>query len=300
MSQENKTGIWYAASAYIAWGILPVYWHFLSQIPAMQILAHRIFWSFIFVALFITIKKQWSQMRQVFTSRKTIIAIIFCSIFISANWFIYIWAVNNGHVIETSLGYYINPLISIAFGTIFLKEKLDKWQWSALACAFIGVIIQTVEFGQLPWIAISLAITFALYGLGKKLLEVEAIISLALETMIVAPFAFGYLLYVQGSNQGAIGHISVPVLILLVGTGIVTALPLLWFARGAKRVSLSTMGFIQYFSPTITLLLGVFFFHESFRLSDLYSFSFIWLALVIYTISRMTFFQQLRRPFVKW
>lgn len=292
MGQENKTGIWYAASAFILWGILPLYWHLMDKVPALQILSHRIFWSFLFVALLLTVRKQWSQVKQVFHSWKVVLAILGCSIFITANWFIYIWAVNNGHVIETSLGYYINPLISIAFGTIFLREKLDKWQWVALLCAVVGVAIQSIEFGQVPWISLSLSITFALYGLSKKLLQVEAIISLAVETMMVTPFALGYLLYMEGTGLSSIQELSVYNLIFLIFSGVVTALPLLWFAQGAKRVSLSTIGFLQYLAPTISLILGVFIFHESFTKNNLISFGFIWIAIGIYTLSRMNLSQK--------
>jgi chloramphenicol-sensitive protein RarD len=294
-TQTNRNGIWYAISAYIAWGILPLYWHYIDGISPLQILSHRIFWSFLFVTLLITITKQWPQVKQVFSSWKTILSIVGCSVFLSANWFIYIWAVINGYVIETSLGYYINPLISIAFGTIVFRERLDKWQWIALSFAIIGVVVQTVEFGQIPWIALSLALTFAIYGLFKKLIKVEAMISLALETMMVTPFAIGYLFFVEGSGQGTIGHAPIFVIFLLICSGIITTLPLLWFANGAKRISLSTMGFLQYLGPTMTLILGVFFFHEQFTKTDLISFGFIWLALVVYTITRINFKHTLGR-----
>jgi chloramphenicol-sensitive protein RarD len=286
---DHRAGIWYATIAYIGWGILPIYWKSVEQVPALQLLAHRIFWSFLFVALLLTINKQWIQVKQQFTSWKIILSILGSSIIITVNWFIYIWAVNNDHVIETSLGYYINPLINVALGMLIFRERLDKWQWIAFLFAIIGVAIQTIVFGQIPWIALSLALTFAIYGLFKKLLQVEALISLALETMIVAPFAIGYLLFVETSGTGSIGHIPLSVFILLICSGVITFLPPLWFAQAARRVSLSTLGFLQYFEPTIALLLGVFFFYEKFTMTDLISFGFIWLALLIYTISRMDF-----------
>ncbi|WP_037463965.1 EamA family transporter RarD [Shimazuella kribbensis] len=292
MTQENRTGIRYVASAFLLWGILPLYWHYMNNVPALQILANRIFWSFLFIAILLTIKNQWFQVKQALQDWKVVFSILGCSIFISANWFIYIWAVNNGHVIETSLGYYINPLISIAFGTIFLQERLKRWQWIALVLALIGVIIQTIEFGQVPWIALSLSFTFALYGLSKKLLKVEAIISLALETMMVAPFALGYLLYLEGSGTGSFSQIPLPSVVLLIFSGVITAIPLLWFAQGAKRVPLSTIGFLQYLAPTIALILGVFFFHESFTRSDWISFGFIWIAIFIYTLSQINGIQK--------
>ncbi|MCH5586666.1 EamA family transporter RarD [Shimazuella sp. AN120528] len=287
MGTENNRGIWYAISAFSMWGILPLYWHYMNKVPALEILAHRIFWSFLFVALLITVQKKWNDVIKVFQTWKVILAIFGCSLFISANWFIYIWAVNNGHVIETSLGYYINPLISIAFGMLFLRERLNSWQWVALSFALIGVLIQTIEFGQFPWIALSLSVTFALYGLSKKLIKVEAMTSLVLETMMVAPFALGYILFIEARGTGSITDLPVSNVLLLIGSGIITALPLLWFAQGAKRVSLSTLGFIQYLAPTIALVLGVFFFHEHFTKVNFISFGFIWIAILIYSLSQM-------------
>lgn len=288
MNQDSKTGTGYTLAAFLMWGILPLYWQFLDNIPALQILAHRIIWSFVFVALLISIQKKWRLIGQAFRSQKNILVILGCAVLITINWFTYIWAVNHDHVIETSLGYYINPLLNIALGMIFFREKLTKWQWIALLLAIIGVGIQTVEYGQFPWIALSLAFSFGLYGLLKKILKVEAMISLALETITVAPFALAYLLYVEGSDPTvSITNISLTSALLLVSSGVVTALPLIWFAEGAKRIRLSTVGFLQYLSPTIILTLGIFFFHEPFHQSNFISFLFIWLAILIYTLSQI-------------
>lgn len=285
--KDDKVGMLYASLAFISWGILPIYWHYMEQVPSLQILAHRFVWSFAFIAIVITIKKQWHLIKEVLSNKKTVLFVLTGSIFMSANWFIYIWSVTNNHVIEASLGYYINPLISIAFGMIFLKERLNRWQTASLCLALISVIILTVNYGQIPWISISLALTFALYGLFKKLIQTDAMISFALETVFLTPFAAGYLFFVESKGTGSLSHASITVIILLVISGVLTAIPLLWFGIGQKRVSMFTMGFLQYIAPTINLILGVFFFHEIFTSIELFSFSFIWLALIVFTLSHL-------------
>ncbi|WP_028777077.1 EamA family transporter RarD [Shimazuella kribbensis] len=287
--KDDRVGMWYAVAAYISWGILPIYWHFLEQIPSLQILAHRFIWSFLFVAILITMRKQWPQIKEVFTSVKTVSMVLAGAVFMCANWFIYIWSVTNGHVIESSLGYYINPLISIAFGMLFFKERLNLWQTVSLCLASISVIILTINYGQIPWVSLSLALTFALYGLFKKVVHVGPVVSLALETIMMIPVAIAYLGFVEFNGTGSLGHVSPFVMILLICSGVLTALPLLWFGIGQKRVSMFTMGFLQYIAPTINLILGIFFFHESFTTVEFVSFSFIWLALIVFTFSRMKF-----------
>ncbi|MXQ53376.1 EamA family transporter RarD [Shimazuella alba] len=293
--KDDRVGMWYATATFISWGILPIYWNSMKQVPSLQILAHRFVWSFIFVAILITLNKQWPLIKQVFSNLTTVFYIAGCAIFISANWFIYIWSVTNNHVIECSLGYYINPLISIAFGMIFFKERLNKWQTVSLCLASISVIILTIQYGQIPWISLSLALSFALYGLFKKLVQADAMISLALETMIMAPFALIYLAFLEANGTGAIAHVSPLVMVLLICSGIITALPLLWFAIGSKRVSMFTMGFLQYIAPSLNLILGIFFFHETFTSIEFISFGFIWIALLIFTFSRM----RLSKPIIK-
>jgi chloramphenicol-sensitive protein RarD len=285
--KDDRTGMFYASLAFISWGILPIYWHYMEQVPALQILAHRFVWSFVFVAIIITIRKQWHLIKEVLLNKKTLLFVLAGSIFMSFNWFIYIWSVTNNHVIEASLGYYINPLISIAFGMLFLKERLNRWQTVALSLAFTSVIILSINYGQIPWVSISLALTFALYGLFKKLIEADVIISLALETIFITPFALAYLLFVESNGTGSLAHVSNVIIVLLIISGLLTAIPLLWFGIGQKRVSMFTMGFLQYIAPTINLVLGIFFFHESFTSIEFISFSFIWLALIVFTFSHI-------------
>jgi chloramphenicol-sensitive protein RarD len=283
--RERKSGIGYAIIAYVAWGLLPLYWKCLQQIAAFEILAHRIFWSFIFVVILLLLSRRWGEFKAALYSRKTVVSGLLSSLLISGNWFIYIWAVNNGHVIEASLGYYINPLFSVALGVLVLREKLTSWQTAALVLAGIGVAILTVQYGTFPWIAVSLAVTFGVYGLAKKKAQTEALVGLALETVFMAPLALVYLVMLEAKDAGAFGSASVLEHVLLMGTGVATALPLLWFAKGARAVPLSTMGFIQYVSPTITLLIGVFVFGEAFMPAHMLSFAFIWGALLLYSLS---------------
>jgi chloramphenicol-sensitive protein RarD len=295
---EQNIGIWYAIIAYASWGVLPLYWKLLEAVPAGEILAHRIFWSFIFVVFILLFTKRWKQFKAVLSNRSKLAALTLCSILVTSNWFIYIWAVNNGHVLESSLGYYINPLLSIVLGMVILKERLNFWQYASVLLAALGVILIAVRFGKFPWISLSLALTFALYGLAKKLAKVDSIIGLALETAIVTPLAFLYLTFKQVHGTHAFGT-SLSVTLLLAGAGIVTAMPLLWFAQAANRVSLATIGFTQYLSPTIMLFLSFFVFHEPFTTPELISFSFIWCALIIYTFSNSSFLKRVKPASLK-
>lgn len=280
-----KQGAGLLIASYAAWGLLPLYWKFLSNIPSDQILAHRIFWSFFFVTILIFAGRHWSEIKTVFHSKKNILAIFLCSLIISGNWYIYIWAVNHDHIVESSLGYYINPLISVALGVIVLRERLSFWQIVSFTMAAIGVSVLTVEYGKFPWVGLSLALTFAVYGLAKKLVKVDSLTGLTLETFMAMPFALAYIFYVENNGTGLTGSISLIEFIALLCSGVVTALPLLWFARGAKAVPMSTVGFLQYLSPTIQLFIGIFVFHETFSYIHAISFSFIWLGLLLYTFS---------------
>lgn len=280
-----KQGVLMLIVAYGAWGLLPLFWKFLQNIPSGQILAHRILWSFLFVAALIMLTARWQEVKAVLRNAKSVMALVVSSLLISSNWFIYIWAVNHDHVIDTSLGYYINPLISVALGMVVLRERLTVWQILSLSLAAVGVAVLTIEYGKFPWIGLSLALTFAFYGLAKKTVSVEPLVGLTLETFMAMPFALVYILILESSGTGVIGRASFAEWIGLICSGVVTALPLLWFARGAKQVAMSTIGFLQYLSPTFTLLLGVFVFNESFSTVHLISFSLIWCGLLVYTLS---------------
>lgn len=288
-ANERLLGILSAAGAYLLWGILPVYWKQVSQISAYEILAHRIIWSCAFMFLVIVAtrgQKQFlAETAAICHCRKKLWGLIMASLLISANWLIYIWAVNANRVVETSLGYYINPLVNVFLGVAVLKERLSLWQSVSFVLAALGVMNIAMHFGAVPWVSLSLAITFALYGMCKKILGLGAITSTTLETLIVSPAALAYLLYLAGQGSGSFAVASTLTMSLLMGAGAVTAIPLLLFASGANRLTLSLLGFIQYLSPTITLAIGVGLYHEAFTGVHLVSFSLIWLALTVFSLA---------------
>ena len=258
----------------------------MKQIPAGDILAHRIFWSFLFLAAIISGLRKWDEFRHAFTSVRSILAVSLASILISTNWLVYIWAVNSNHIVEASLGYYINPLLTIMLGMIVLRERADFWQFVSIALAFVGVGFLTYQYGRVPWVALTLAVSFAVYGLVKKLSKLSSLTGLAAETMMVAPLALGFLIFQISTQAVAYVDISLWMVAMIILTGVVTAVPLLLFAQGAKRVSLSTLGFVQYLSPSLSLLIGIFIYKEKFTHIDLISFGCIWVALAIFSLTR--------------
>ncbi|MCT2538227.1 EamA family transporter RarD [Aquibacillus koreensis] len=301
---ENKTlkiGIAYAAGAYILWGFLPIYWKSIHDFSAGAILAHRIVWSFVFMVFLLLASKKWHAFMQecklIVRDKKKLFGITMASIVISVNWLIFIWAVNSDHVIQASLGYYINPLISIVLGMLVLKEKLNAWQIFSFILAGIGVIYLTFNFGVFPWISIVLAFSFGLYGLLKKIVDINSVFGLTIETLIVLPIAVIYLI-VNQINLGGLPQTWTMNHLLLLFSGIATAVPLLLFASGAKRIPLSMVGFLQYFAPTLMLILGVFLYHETFTQAHLIAFICIWTALLIYTFSRTKWFKQMEAKYM--
>ncbi|MEC3884411.1 EamA family transporter RarD [Halobacillus sp. HZG1] len=290
MINEQKLGVTYAAGAYILWGVLPIYWKMIQEIPAFEILAHRIVWSFLFMGIIIMITRKQKEFirecRQIVKNKKQLIGITLASITISINWVTYILAVNTDHVVEASLGYYINPLVSILLGMIVLKEKFSKAQWLAFLLAALGVIYMTVNFGSVPWLALLLAFSFGSYGLLKKLVPLNAMFGLTIETLIVTPIAMGFLLQQQSGQWSTIDFWSWTTAIVF-GAGIVTAIPLLLFSAGAKRIPLSMVGFLQYFAPTIMLIIGIFLYDEPFTDVHAVSFTLIWAGLAVYTVTRV-------------
>ncbi|MGF7186506.1 chloramphenicol-sensitive protein RarD [Desulfitispora alkaliphila] len=292
---EREKGIIFALIAYVAWGLLPLYWKLLNQVPADQVLAHRILWSFCFVGIILTIAGSWKRVKTTLSSFKHLKLIFACGFIISCNWFTYIWAVSVDRVVEASMGYYISPLVTVLLGVIILKEKLSFWSWFAVILAGAGVAVMTINYGQIPWVALTLALTFAFYGLMKKMLKVDSITGLFLETAVMMPLALAYLIFQQSQGFGAVGSVSTTVFLLLVGAGVATASPLLFFAMGAHRVELSTLGFIQYIAPTISLYLGVVVFKEEFTQAHMIGFGFIWVALFIYTAVNFKFKNKVRQ-----
>ena len=282
-----KKGIWYGIAAYAMWGFFPIYWKLLHDVPALQLLGHRIAWSFLLLLAFIFITKQWNEFRSVAFDRKTLGIYAVAGVLLSLNWLIYVWGVNAGFIVETSLGYFINPLLSVPFGVIFLRQKLRPLQWLPVVIAAIGVTYLTVTYGRLPWIALSLAITFGLYGLVKKLSPLGSVFGLTLETGIVFPVALVYLTIMQASGAGEFLHDGLTVDLLLVGAGVVTTIPLLMFASAAKEIPLNMIGVLQYFAPTIQFLIGVFVYKEPFDTMRFIGFGIVWVALIIFWIENI-------------
>jgi chloramphenicol-sensitive protein RarD len=287
-------GVLAGIGAYTLWGLFPIYWKLLEQVPAIEILAHRMVWSLVFVAMLLTLQQEWKWLREVLRSRRTVLVYTLAAILLSFNWFTYIWAVNAGYVIESSLGYFINPLINFLLGVIFLGEKLRTGQVVAVVLAGAGVVYLTVSYGALPWISLLLAFTFGMYGLIKKTARLESMHGFSLETMVMFLPALGFLLYREAAGVGAFAHQGEVTTLLLVLAGPVTSIPLLLFGYSARRVPLSMLGFMQYIAPTLQFLLGVFAYHEAFPLERLVGFSIIWTALLVYTFEGVRFNRKLK------
>ncbi|MGM7703397.1 EamA family transporter RarD [Pseudalkalibacillus sp. Hm43] len=287
--KEQVAGVAAGAGAYILWGFLPLYWKLINHVPSEEILAHRMIWSFVFMLIVLMflrrIKKFVTELKELIANKKKLVGLLFAAIFITINWYTYIWAVNNNHVVEASLGYYINPLVSVLLGIVFLKERLSFWQIISFTFAAIGVSILTFNFGSIPWVAISLAVSFGLYGLLKKLTALGALTGLTIETMFITPVALLYVSFLVNDGTNSFVLSEPMTASLLFGAGVATAIPLLLFATGANRVSLSMIGFLQYIAPTIMLVLGIFLYNETFSQIHMISFIFIWIALAIFTLS---------------
>lgn len=285
-----KNGIIIGLSAYLIWGLLPIYWKWLENVSPEIVLSHRIIWSFIFMAFFILVTKKTNafhaQCKEIIKSKKTMFAIIAASIIISSNWLIFIWAVQNDRVVESSLGYYINPLMNVLLGVFVLKEKLTKAQTTSFILAGIGVTYLTISYGVFPWVSLALASTFAVYGLVKKLVNLNATFSLTLETLIVTPITLIFLIYSSGIDLG-FAHETATTNLLLILSGVATAVPLLLFGIAVLHIPLSLAGFLQYIAPTIMLLLGVFLYGEDFTTAHLITFTLIWISLILFMASSL-------------
>jgi chloramphenicol-sensitive protein RarD len=291
-NKSNNTGTWWVIAAYISWGLLPIYWKALDVLPSLEILAHRIFWSFVFAAFLLWIQSRWREFKETFRQPRNRFLCFLTAAIIGSNWFIYIWAVNNDHLVDASLGYFINPLISVLLGIIFLREKLNAWQGVAFILALLGVGYLTFQYGKFPWIALSLAFTFGIYGLLRKTAKVEALVGLTAETALLSPLVLTYIVVLGIRGTGAVGNASPHHHLLLLGAGVVTAAPLLWFTLGVRKIPLSTAGFMQYIAPSLQLFLGVVVYLEPFTRTHLISFSLIWTALLIYSLSTTSLFSR--------
>jgi len=278
------SGLFYALACYITWGIFPLYWKMLAHVPSQQILAHRVVWSAIFLTSMLLVLKNRNFLAYLRTP-KTMLILLITGTLIGGNWFVYIYAVNHNHIVEASLGYYINPLVNVLLGVVFLHERLKRMQVVAVLLALAGVSWLTLHMGHIPWISLYLAVSFALYGLLRKKANLESLPGLLIETLLLSPVALFYLFFINQQGSSIFLHHSWLTDVLLILGGPVTAIPLFWFGKAATRIPLSTIGFIQYLSPTLQLLIGLLIFHEAFSPVYLASFGLVWAGLLVYSVS---------------
>ena len=278
-----KKGILYGVGAYVCWGFFPIYWKSLHHVKATQLIGHRILWSFLLLFVIILFMGQWGEFRKTFNS-KVIRIYSIAAVLIGINWFVYVWAVNKDHIVETSLGYFINPLLSVLLGVIFLKERLRIAQWIPVILASLGVAYLSYEYGRLPYIALTLSVTFGLYGLVKKISPLGSLHGLTIETGILCLPALIYLIFVQTNNTGAFLHNGLTSDLLMIGAGLVTTIPLLMFATAARLIPLWVVGLLQYIAPTLQFIIGVFIYKEPFSYEQLIGFSIVWTALIIFLV----------------
>ena len=283
-TQPMHPGILYATLAYTAWGLFPLYFHQLAGIPALEVVVHRTTWSLLFVLAVLLVLNRWAWMRDVARQPKVLGAFALSALLLSGNWLTYVWAVQNQHVVDASLGYFMLPLVNVALGYVFLHERPRPGQWLAVAVAAAGVLWLTLQNGHLPWIALVLALSFGVYGLMRKVASLGALEGLALETMLLAPLGLGALAWWSWQGQGVLVQGDAKAIGWLLLAGPLTAIPLLLFAAGARRIPLATLGILQYISPTLQLALGVWIFHEPFQMARLAGFALIWAALLVYSV----------------
>jgi chloramphenicol-sensitive protein RarD len=283
-SKSHETAALIAGiAAFVTWGLIPVYWKLLKAVPAMEIIAHRIVWTALFLVLLLTWQRRWPEVKATARSRSATLFCIASGSMIAINWLVFIWAVNADRVIETSLGYFMTPLINVLFGAVFLREKLTRFQFAAVLLATIAVLNLTLGYGRLPWVALALCLSFGLYGLLRKQSGTAAIPGLFVETVVLVPAALAYLLVLQTQGTLMFGQSNPSLSILLMSTGVVTAVPLFWFGYATRYLNLTTIGFLQYLAPTGALFLGIFLYHEPFTRGHLVTFILIWAALGVFT-----------------
>ena len=292
---RSKQGVLLAIAAYTMWGIAPIYFKSITEVSALEILSHRVIWSFVFLAFLLHFSRRWKTVRQVLKNKKNMLFLTITSVLVGTNWLIFIWAVNANHMIDASLGYYINPLFNVILGMLFLGERLRKLQWFAVLLAFIGVAIQIIAFGRIPVVALALATSFGCYGLLRKKINLDAQTGLFIETMIILPAALIYLFFIADSATSHLLDNDIKLTLLLISAGIVTTLPLLCFNGAATRIMLSTLGFFQYIGPSLMFLLAVFIYNEPFTADKAITFAFIWGALIVFSFDGLKFANQKRK-----
>jgi len=278
-------GIVYGIAAYASWGIFPLYFKTVAAVPSVEVLAHRALWSFVMLAVLVALLGRWPDTWLALRSRKLLLMLAISTLFIAANWLTFIYAVTSGHVLQASLGYFINPLVNVLLGVLFLRERLRPRQMLSIGLAVIGVLVLTALAGEVPWIALALALTFSLYALMRKLMPVNGLVSLTVETLFMAPIGLAYLGYLAAAAYSKPPGLETFGLLIL--SGPITTVPLLFFGAAARRLRLSTMGFLQYISPTLQFLLAVLAFGEPFTSAQLFSFACIWVAILIYAVDSL-------------
>ncbi|HEX9024339.1 MAG TPA: EamA family transporter RarD [Geobacteraceae bacterium] len=282
-SRRTSQGVAYALAAYLLWGFFPLYFKWVAHVPPLQVLAHRIAWSLVTLLFFQAAKRDWGKVRRAVAEPRTLVVLFITTILISTNWFVFIVAVGHGEVLQSSFGYFINPLISVLLGFIFLHERLRRLQIASIALACAGIVFISLHLGSVPWISLILGVTFALYGLLRKIVPADALTGLSVETLLLFPAAAGYLVYLGVTGKGAFPSVMAWDNILLPLAGVITAIPLLWFAAAARTLSLATIGFMQYITPTMHFLLAVLAFGEPFTRFHLAGFACIWAGLLLYS-----------------
>jgi chloramphenicol-sensitive protein RarD len=292
---DRRPGVAFGLAAYGLWGLFPLYFPLLEPAGGLEIVAHRVLWSLLFVALLLTVIRGWSQVRAVVADRRALLILAGASLFIAGNWLVFVYGVNSGQVVETSLGYFINPLVSVLLGVAVLSERLRPLQWTAVGIAAVAVGVLTVDYGRPPWIALSLAATFGMYGLMKKLVRVPAAPGLFIETALVALPALGLLVALHARGDAAFGSAGAGHAFLLVASGVATAVPLLLFAAATRRVPLSTVGLLQYLTPLMQLTIGVFVYGEPMPPARLVGFAIVWVALAVFTADTLRHAHTVRR-----
>ena len=281
---DSRRGLLLGALAYTLWGTFPLYWTLLEPGGAVEILAHRIVWSLGTMLLILVLWRRVPQLKALLRDRRRVLIISAAAVVISVNWGAYIWGVNNGRVVETSLGYFINPLVTVLMGVLILGERLRRLQWVAMGIAFVAVAVLTLDYGRPPWVALVLAFSFGTYGLAKKQAAVDAVESITLETLVLAPFAGAYVVWLMSTGQSNFASHGLGHALLFTTTGIITAIPLMLFGAAAIRVSMVSLGLLQYLAPTIQFALGILVFREDMPASRWIGFGLVWVALVLFTV----------------
>ena len=292
---DTLWGVVYAASAFLIWGVSPIYWKAMREVPALEIILHRVVWSFFLLVPLLIIMRRWQEFKEVLKNGRTLLILLLTALIVGGNWLLYIWAVNNDYLLQASLGYYINPLVNVVLGMVFLKERLRPPQLVAVLVAAAGVLYLTIYYGEFPWIALTLAISFGLYGLIRKIAPVGALVGLTVETLLLSIPALIYLFYLDSHGTGSFLRVNLKLDLLLMGCAITTATPLLFFTLGARRLYLSTLGLLQYIAPSCMFVLAVFLFNEPFATAQVLTFIFIWTALGVYSADSVRHYRGLER-----